>query len=342
VPVTLTGTNFDASAVINISGTGVTASNVQLSGSTTLTATFNIASNATLGGHNVTVTTNAGTSNAQTFTVNPPAPQPPTLSSLVPNNGLIGSSVSVTLNGSNFDASAAINISGSGVTVSNVQFAGPNQLTADFAIAGNAAAGGRTVTVTTNNGTSNGLTFSVNFPPAPTLASINPSIMNPGKTVAATIIGTNFVAGATTISFTTGTGVTAQNLNVVSPTQLTVDVVLAANASLGGHFFNVTTPAGTSNTRFFDVLHEPVINTLAPNTTAPGSNLTVNVNGANFYNNATLTISGSGVTLTNIVRVNNSLITATFNVAPGAALGPRDVRAVTLAGTSAPVPFTVQ
>lgn len=90
------------------------------------------------------------------------------------------------------------------------------------------------------------------------------------------------------------------------------------------------------------MLREPVINSLTPNSAAPGSSVSVSVNGANFYNNATLTISGSGVTLTSIVRVNNSLITATFNVAPGASAGPRDVRVVTLAGTSAPVPFTVQ
>jgi len=339
--VTLTGSNFDASAVINISGTGVTASNVQLNGSTTLTATFSLAGNAAAGGRNVTVTTNAGTSGALTFTVNL-APQPPTFSSLVPNNGLVGSTVPVTLNGNNFDASAVVNISGSGVTVSNVQLAGANQLTASFAIAGSAAAGGRTVTVTTNTGTSNGLPFTVNLPPAPTLTSISPGVMNPSKTVAATITGTNFMAGATTITLTTGTGASLQNLNVVSPTQLTVEVVLTANASLGGHSFTVTTPAGTSNSRFFDVFREPVINSLTPSSGVPGSSVTVNINGANFYNGATATISGAGVTLTNIVRVNNSLITATFNVAPGASAGPRDVRVVTLAGTSAPVSFTVQ
>src|SRR5205823_6340949 len=70
VNVTLTGTNFKATATgIQVDGTGVTVSSVAVSGTTAVTATFTIASNASLGAHNVRITTGGGESNALTFTV---------------------------------------------------------------------------------------------------------------------------------------------------------------------------------------------------------------------------------------------------------------------------------
>ena len=57
------------------------------------------------------------------------------------------------------------------------------------------------------------------------------------------------------LAFATGTGITASNLTVLSLTQLTVTFDTAANASLGGHQFRVTTPAGTSNGIYVDVLN---------------------------------------------------------------------------------------
>ena len=71
--VTLTGTNFVSGATVAVSGTGVTVSNVNVASSTSLTATFTIGSSAAIGGRNVTVTTSAGTSGAQIFTVTSPA-----------------------------------------------------------------------------------------------------------------------------------------------------------------------------------------------------------------------------------------------------------------------------
>jgi 2',3'-cyclic-nucleotide 2'-phosphodiesterase (5'-nucleotidase family) len=51
-------------------GTGITVNNVVVnSAGTQITATFVITPSATLGGHNVTVSTAGGTSNARTFTV---------------------------------------------------------------------------------------------------------------------------------------------------------------------------------------------------------------------------------------------------------------------------------
>jgi hypothetical protein len=69
VAVTLNGTNFGSNPQINI-GPGVTAT-VNSSTATTINASFVIASNASTGNYNVSVTSGGMTSNSLPFTVNP-------------------------------------------------------------------------------------------------------------------------------------------------------------------------------------------------------------------------------------------------------------------------------
>ena len=73
----------------------------------------------------------------------------------------------------------------------------------------------------------------------PTVTSISPNSGNPGATLTGVQIGgTNFQAGAT-VSFS-GTGVTATNVNVVSSTNITANVTIAANAAAGARNVIVT------------------------------------------------------------------------------------------------------
>ena len=196
--------------------------------STSLTANFVIAPSAAAGPRPVTVTTAGGTSGAQTFTIGPPAPPAaPTLTSVVPNQGVQGSQVPVTLTGTNFVVGATtVTVSGSGVTVSNVIVGSTTSLTAIFVLDPTAAAGARTVTVTTAGGTSGAQTFTVTLPApgAPTLTSVSPNQGIRGTTVAVTLTGTNFVAGATVA--VGGGGVTVTNVAVGSRTSLTANFVL--------------------------------------------------------------------------------------------------------------------
>ena len=84
VNVTLTGTLFAAGSTVAVSGTGVTVSNLTVVSSTSITATFAIALNATTGALNVTVTNAIGASGPQTFTV---TALPPTVTFTNPANG---------------------------------------------------------------------------------------------------------------------------------------------------------------------------------------------------------------------------------------------------------------
>src|SRR6202040_1459270 len=129
VLVTLTGTNFIAGATIGLSGTGITVSSTTVVSATQITATFTIVGSATVGAQNVTVTTTAGTSGVQTFTVNQ---APPTLSAISLNSGVQGQSVLVTLTGTNFIAGAAVGLSGTGITVSGTTVVSATQINATF------------------------------------------------------------------------------------------------------------------------------------------------------------------------------------------------------------------
>ncbi len=91
-----------------------------------------------------------------------PGPGAPTLTSVSPNQGIRGTTVAVTLTGTNFVAGATtVTVSGGGVTVTNVIVSSATSLTANFVLDPAAAEGPRTVTVTTAAGTSGAQTFTV-------------------------------------------------------------------------------------------------------------------------------------------------------------------------------------
>ncbi|MDH3280145.1 MAG: hypothetical protein OEQ18_03325 [Gammaproteobacteria bacterium] len=71
VAVTLTGTNLTGATAVDVSGDGVSVSNVVVVNDTTVTATFSIARDPDpTGAHDVSVTTPGGTSGSVIFTVN--------------------------------------------------------------------------------------------------------------------------------------------------------------------------------------------------------------------------------------------------------------------------------
>ena len=120
---------------MNVSGgSGVTVGSIVVSSSTSLTANFVLDFTAT-GPRSVTVTTAAGTSGAQTFTVNPPPAGAPTLTGVAPDQGIQGTTVAVTLTGTNFIVGATtVNIGGGGVTVNSVVVGSTTSLTANFVL----------------------------------------------------------------------------------------------------------------------------------------------------------------------------------------------------------------
>jgi IPT/TIG domain/Beta-propeller repeat len=94
----------------------------------------------------------------------------PTVTAIQPRSGARGTSVNVTLMGTNFvTESTSVTVSGDGVTVGPVNVASSTSLTTVFVIASAATPGSRTVKVKTPAGTTmDGVTFIVGDPLFPT------------------------------------------------------------------------------------------------------------------------------------------------------------------------------
>ncbi len=230
----------------------------------------------------------------------PPSPNTPTLTSVNPNSGTQGQTLTVTLNGTNFTTGATTTF-GSGITVNSVNFINSNQITANITISTTAPIGGHNVTVTTVNGTSNAQTFTVLSanPLAPTLTSISPTSRNRGQTFTMTLNGTNFTSGSV-INFSPATNITVNSVNFINSTQLTADITISSTASTGSRDVSVTTINGTSNTRPFNVTHT----SSGGGGGGGGSDPSVNT--------ISYTVNGTSVTLFGSVDPNNHSTTAWF------------------------------
>ena len=344
--VTLTGTNFVIGATtVTVGGSGATVTNIVVLSATSLTANVVIDPTTTDGLRTVTVTTAAGTSGPRIFTITPPAPVVPTLTSVTPNVGIQGTTDAVTLTGTNFVVGATtVGVSGSGVTVNTVVVGSSTSLTANFVLDPAAAPGARSVTVTTAAGTSGAQPFTVDLPPppgTPTLTSVSPDQGLRGTTVSVTLTGTDFIIGATTVNV--GAGMTATNVVVGSSTSLTANFVLDPAAIVGPRTVSVTTAGGTSVPQGFTIdLPPPTLTSVSPNQGTRGTIVAVTLTGTNFVAGATVVnVSGADVTASNVVVVNPTSLTASVVIDPGAAAGGRTVTVTTAGGTSGSTPFTV-
>ena len=184
----------------------------------------------------------------------------------------------------------------------------------------------------------------VTSPPiAPILSSIAPNSGIQGTKVAVTLAGSNFQSGATVA--VSGTGVSATGITVVNSTQITATFVIAATASTGAHSVTVTTGGGTSAPQSFTVSTppaKPTLTSLAPNAAPRGATVNVTLNGTNFTSPATVAVQGGATSVSNVVVVSPTTITATFHVSSSATRRSRNTTVTTPAGTSNAVPFAVQ
>ena len=134
-------------------------------------------------------------SNSSLLTVNPPA----SISTIMPNTGQPGQTLSIAITGSfsNFLQGATVANFGTGITINSTQITDATHATVSITINANAAAGPRTITMTTGVEVAtltNG--FSVSGPGAPTITDFNPKGAPVGTLI--TMIGTNLQPNAGT------------------------------------------------------------------------------------------------------------------------------------------------
>jgi len=277
--VTVAGANFgtaQGTSALTFNGTAATPT----SWSATSIA-VSVPTGATTG--NVVVTVGSLASNGVNFTV----VVPPSITSLTPNSGTAGTSV--TLAGANFGATQ-----GTSTVTFNGIAATPTSWSATTiaALVPNGATTGNVI-VTVNGVASNGVSFTVTSP-GPSLTSLGLTQGPVGATV--TITGTNFGAtqGTSTVTFNGAAGTpsnwTATGIDVPVPTGATTGNVV------------VTVGGVASNGLPFTVTPPPNISSISPLSGPIGA--VVAINGTNF--GPTVGTRVSGVTFNGVAARTNS------------------------------------
>ncbi len=310
--VTITGTLFTGATAVDF-GTNP-ATNVTVVSATEITAD----SPAGTGVVNVTVTTPAGTSATSTadefsyYAL-------PAVTGVNPNEGPTAGDTLVTITGTNFTGTTAVDFGTNPAT--NVTVVSAAEITADSP----AGTGVVDVTVTTPGGTSaTSPADEFTYVAAPSVTAISPTDGPAAGGTLVTITGALF-SGATAVDFGTNP---ATNVTVVSATEITAD----SPAGTGVVNVTVTTPAGTSATSTADEFSYyalPAVTGVNPNEGPTAGDTFVTITGTNFTG-ATVVDFGTSPA-TNITVVSGTSITADSPAGTGVV----DVTVTTPGGTSA-------
>jgi hypothetical protein len=254
-----------------------------------------------------------------------PPPPPPNPSPSLANGSLNPSSIveggvafTVTVTGSNFVTSSAVQWNGSPRTTTYVS---NTTLKATINAEDIAAAGMAMVTVSTpapGGGTSSGLTFTVDNP-APTVTSINPTsaVVESGSFTLG-VAGTNFLP-----SSTVQWNGSARATTFFSSTSLQATIAAADLAASGMVMVTVTNPApggGTSSSTAFAVDNPvPQLSFISPTTALAGSgDFILTATGANFVPSSVIQWNGNA---RNTTLVSSAQLQATITAADLAASG---------------------
>ncbi|WP_405718347.1 IPT/TIG domain-containing protein [Streptomyces sp. NBC_00046] len=229
----------------------------------------------------------------------------PVITTSSPSSGAAGTVVALT--GTGFTGATAVTFGGTPSASFTVVSA--TQITANAP----AGAGTLQVTVTTPDGTSNGVGFTYTIP-TPTISSLAPNQGSADGGTLVTLTGTGFT-GATSVHF----GAVAAAFTTVSATQATA---VAPAGSAGTVNVTITTPGGTSTGIPYAYLAVPVLGSVNP---AQGP-----LAGGN-----SISLSGTGLTGTTSVRFGTGAAIS-FTV-----VSATQVTAVTPTGVPGPVPVTV-
>jgi len=220
---------------------------------------------------------------------------PPVVTSVTPNSGQQGQSLSVTITADNFTGASSVGF-GAGITVDNFTVDGVTQITANITIDHYAIEGPRDVSVTVGGETgtlTNG--FTVTQAP-PTVSSVTPGSGIQGQSLPVTISGDYFI-GATSVDF--GPEITV-SYTVNSETQISASLAIADHATVGTCNVSVTVGllTGTLTDGFTVNQAPPVVNYVTPNIGVQGDSLPVIING-DYLEGVTAVDFGPGITVDN-------------------------------------------
>lgn len=188
----------------------------------------------------------------------------------------------------------------------------------------------------------------------PAVAAVSPSTVPPGTTLDVELTGskTGFRPGSTvTIA---GSGVSVASTDVLSPTRIIVRLTAAPGAAAGFRDVTVSTDRGDGSIETAKGIGAvqvvappsgPTVLSVTPSTVAVGSTRDITISGGlTHFAGSSVAGFGAGVTVNSVTVDSPTSAVANVTVAPGAAIGFRDVTVQTgaeLARENVPGPFLV-
>lgn len=355
--VVVTGgqTNFANGVTTASFGGGISVTQISVTDALHANVTISIPSGTALGQYNATLTTGGEVATILGgFTVSSGGA---VLSAVNPPTGNQGANhLDVTLTGqfTHFVNGTSTANFGAGITVNSLTVSSATSAVADVTISSTATLGSRNVTITTGAEVAT-ITggFSV-LAGVPALSSVAPTSAQAGATENVVITGafTSFQQGVSTVSF--GSGITVNSVTVSSGTQLTANISVDPNATVGSRDVTVTTNSQnvTLSSGFAVTPGTPVITQINPNIGNPGQAVAVTIYGQytswGAITTATfgpqISVGGAAAGASGPVTVSSATtLTANITIPAGATVGPQDVTVTTGAEVeTVPGGFTIQ
>jgi hypothetical protein len=250
----------------------------------------------------------------------------PTITSIAPSSGVVPGGTLITITGTNFGTGTPI-VTVGGAPALCTRLVSPTVIEA---VTPPGSAG--SVNVTVDPGTGSGTATSTggySYAAPMTTPAISSIAPNTGIVTG----GTNITI-TTTGSFPTGTPVVLVGTGCATTVTRVSSTVITATTpagTVGAQNVSVTfATSHSSNLSSFTYMAAPAITSIAPARGGITGNTNVTITGVGFGNSGTPTVTFGGISATNIVRVNDSTITATT---PASSSG---AKAVVVTPASAP------
>ncbi len=328
-PATISGENLTGASAVTFSGSGVRGTIVSAT-ATSVTANITIDAGSTPDLRTLTVTAGSVTSASFSgFTVVPTGV--PIISSINPNSGKAGTTVSATITGQNLSGASAVTFSGTGLTGRIVTGGTATSLPVSIVIDADAKADLRTVTVATLAGTAaafSGFTVTPGSgaPPAINELSANPAGLSQslaplyGGTFTLVVRGQNFDSN-TKVQW----GGVPLSTTFVSATQLNATVKTSQLTAPGTVLVTAVSPSGTSNGVSIKVVERGDMNANRSVNIGDALTCALTVGGTNT---PPLPLTVGDVNLNGSTNIGDCLVTALFAVQTNAKLSTPSITQV--------------
>ena len=338
--LTVTGSGFVTSSVVQWNGTALSTSYVS---PTSLTANVPAADLTSPSSVSVTVTDGSGAASSAAVNFIIGEQTAPMISTLAPATVTAGNpAFQLVVTGTNFLSSATVQWNGSAIPTT---FDSATQLTAQVTAAQVAAVASVPVTVLNDpaaGGTSNVAQLTIVAPSPVTVTSLTPAGLNAGAPATVlTVTGSGFLTSS--VVQWNGTALTTAYVSATSLTATVPAADLTNPASVSVTVINGTGAASSAPVTF--VIGEqsaPMITTLAPATVTVGNPaFQLVVTGSNFLSSATVQWNGSAIPTTFDSATQLTAQVTAAQLAAATVVSVTVVNDAAAGGTSNVVPFTI-